>query len=52
MIDRITAVEVEATGGEREAGQAGPEVPADYEGWRPGWPRLCACRPKGPPHPG
>ena len=37
---------------EREAGQVGPEGPAEYEGWWPGWPELCACRPVGPPHPG
>ena len=49
MIGQIIAV---AAGGEREAGQVGLEVPVDYEGWRPGWPGLCACRPGGPPHPG
>ena len=36
MIGQIIAVAAAAAGGEREAGQAGPEVPADYEGWRPG----------------
>ena len=40
-----------AAGGEQEAGQAGPKEPAKYEGWWPGWPELCACRPGGPPHP-
>ena len=41
-----------AVGGGREAGQAGLEGPADYEGWSPGWLGLCACRLGGPPHPG
>ena len=43
MIGRITAVVAATAGGEREAGQAGPEVLADYKGWQPGWPELCAC---------
>ena len=32
MIGWITVVAVAAVGGEREAGQAGPEVPVDDEG--------------------
>ena len=52
MVGRITTVAAAATGGEREARQAGPKGPAEYEGWRPGWPELCACRPERPPHPG
>ena len=36
MSGRITVVATAAASGEREAGQAGPEGPAKYEGWQPG----------------
>ena len=54
VIGRITTVAAATAtaGGEREVGQTGPKGAAEYEGWQPSWPELCACRLGGPPHPG
>ena len=52
MIDQITTVAAEVAGGRRGVVLAGLGWTADYGGWLPGWPRRCACRCGGPPHPG